>query len=129
MVTLIATELECVFTVSKVIPRLFFKLRAKLGITPNTPMEPVIVSGSATILVAFELISYPAEAATSPIETITGFIFLVLITSLVISSEAMASPPGEFTLKTTALTLLFFAACCRALTMVSLPIESSLPLP
>ena len=34
----------------------------RLGIIPNTPIEPVIVVGIATILVALHDISYPAEA-------------------------------------------------------------------
>ena len=60
--------------------------------------------GPATILVPFMEIQYPPEPATCPWLIITGFFSRHLAIAAATTSEAMGSPPGESTRKTTALT-------------------------
>jgi hypothetical protein len=42
------------------------------SLPPSTPIDPVIVAGSATMTSAAMATKYPPEPATSPIETTTG---------------------------------------------------------
>ena len=90
---------------------------------PRTPIDPVIVPGSARIRSAFIATKYPPEAATSPIETTTGFPALrARDTSRQIVSEATYDPPGESTRKTMAATSGSFAALRKAVATLSEPI-------
>src|ERR1700677_905715 len=69
----------------------------------STPIDPVIVLRSATIFRAGAAIQYPPDAATSDIDTTTGFTSLANSTSRRITSLPTTEPPPESTRKTIAL--------------------------
>src|SRR5258707_9645078 len=71
------------------------------GLPLITPMEPVTVPGWATIASAAIEMKYPPDAATSLIDTTTGWPALrALTTSRQIASDATYEPPGLFTRST-----------------------------
>ena len=76
-----------------------------VGSIAKIPIDPVIETSEAYILSPAIAIQYPPEAATLPIEIISGFsVDLNSINCSRISSEAKALPPGESILRTNALT-------------------------
>ena len=59
------------------------------NLPPKTPMDPVMVAGSATIAAAGAATKYPPDAATPAIETTSGLPFsLARLTSRQIASAA-----------------------------------------
>ena len=73
------------------------------GFPMKTPMDPVIVPGCTTITSAGAEMKYPPDAATSPIEMMTGLpAARSLTTSRQITSDAVYEPPGLLTRSTTA---------------------------
>src|SRR3546814_2685595 len=70
---------------------------------PKTPMEPVMVEGSAMIRSAAVEIQYPPLAATLPMEATIGMPRdLASMRALLIWSAASTDPPGESTRRTIA---------------------------
>src|ERR1700722_1047979 len=101
--------LSLVATESVLIPSKLYK--PETFILPiSTPIDPVIVLRSATIFRAGAAIQYPPDAATSDIETTTGFTALASSTSRRITSLPTTEPPPESTRSTMALMFEF----CRA---------------
>jgi len=73
-----------------------------------------MLEGCTSMREAALAIQYPAEAAMSPMDTMTGFVSAVSRISRVIISAAMGSPPGLSTRITTARmveSLLYFLSC------------------
>src|SRR5262245_54041850 len=105
-----------------------FSASDRLGSMDTTPIEPVIVQGCATMALQPTEIQYPPEPATLPIEATTGFLaaFRRWIAPQIMSL-ASALPPGLFTRSTTALTLSSLQAASSASTIVSLPMDVTLP--
>ena len=90
-----------------------------MNLPPSTPIDPVMVPGSAIIFAAGIEIRYPPDAAYPDMLTTTGFFFAVSSTSRSISSDASIDPPGELTLRITARTSSFSRADLNASVMSS----------
>src|SRR5260370_26726259 len=97
-----------------------------LNLPPSTPIEPVIVPGSAIIYAAGVDPQYPPDAAYPDMLTTAGFFRAVRSTWRRMSSDAITDPPGELTLKTTPRTSLSSRADLKA-SAISSEVSAGLP--